>query len=198
MKRKLDNLGLEIPVYKPGDLVKLEVPRVKPGDSKKLKFLWSGPWKVVRQGNNPHVYYLEDDTGTELPAPVSVTRIMLWNHSHDYSILEKDVAPPKLVSIDFTGDKTDDRDLSTEDSVSYDEGSNPAKKSSSRAFRIGSVKVSPTLPTSLEMIDNSKTRSHLAIDHEAKLNSEGHGVLKQRLLPQSVVRIRKPPKKLDL
>ena len=121
LKRKLDNLGLVIPVYKPGELVKLEVPRVKPGDSKKLKFLWSGPWKVVKQGNNPHVYYLEDDTGTELPAPVSVTRIMPWNHPHDYPILEKDVPPPKLVSIDSTGDKNDDRDLSTEDSVSYEQ-----------------------------------------------------------------------------
>jgi hypothetical protein len=71
-----------------------------------------------------------------------------------------------------------------------------------QSHRIGSqVAINPThlgVVTELSVSNTHRNRVHLAVGHEAYFNEEGKLTLKQRLLPSSETRVRKPPAKFKL
>ena len=212
-KKRSQQVGLEIPTYEPGERVKMEIPRVKPGASKKLKYIWSGPWEISRQGRNPKVYYLKDDMGRELTNPISVSRLLPWNSPGDFPILEDEIPDQPLVLVGSTGDLMDQGSESEEDNGAamaddpddpvYEpsqveeppKGSNPAKKKKAERPVKEPAKVSPGVLSTLEIPNTSTNR--LMVGHGAKMR-DGKIYLEQRLVPQTSKRQIKPVKRLDL
>jgi hypothetical protein len=213
-RKRFSNLDLEIPKFSPGDRVKMEIPKVRPGASKKLKFIWSGPWEISRQGRNPKVYYLKDDMGVELTNAISVARLMPWNSPEDFPILEDEFQRQPLKIVGSTGDLinydssqseegTDvplDMDLEDENYggafEGIREGSNPEKKKSKDRTTVDPVKVKPGVLSNIELPDTAANR--LLIGHGAKRNAQGKIVFEQRLVPQTAKRRVKQRKILDL
>ena len=132
-KKRFKDAEYSIPTYKPGDLVKMEVPRVKTGESKKLKFVWSGPWTITRQGKNPRVYYIKDELGVEIPTPVSVVRLLPFHTSIDFPILKEDDFS-SVPSVTNTGDFWQTLDDDQKDSTPMVD--DPKDKSYSEPFDI--------------------------------------------------------------
>jgi len=216
-KKRLANLDLVIPKYSPGDRVKMEIPKVKPGASRKLKFIWSGPWEISRQGRNPKVYYLKDEYGVELTSPISVARLLPWNSPEDFPILEDEFIKQPLVIVNSTGDLVDYGSSNSEDetdtyvdNILEDEnfqpdelkgvppvGSNPAIKYKEDRPLEDPKKVKPGVLSKISLPDTLANR--LLLGHGAKRDqSTGIIYLEQRLVPQGEKRRRKQVTKMNL